>query len=305
MEKFNNIFNKETEEAKNVRLSHSEKQEMRNFLDEHVLSNPITDLSAKSAIGSSGASEKKVRSPFWNFGGFSIFRTNFTAKYRMAFQVAFAFIFLFTGGVYASERALPGDILYPIKILTENVRVSLASMSEEKATLNAENALKRLDEIQELQTNGKLDAKTKADLENSFIKSSAESMSHIENLKKKNPEASANISRNFEAQLLNHQKDVGSTGVGVKDKNTLQSGASPSGVDNNEGQSAPVNMIMSDLEKIRDMATSTATSSAYSTGDKNNQIDVEVREEMKSDPEEADKKADTETIKPILPGVSR
>lgn len=52
------------------------------------------------------------------------------------------------GTAYASRNSIPGDILYPVKTNTENVRLFLAGDSIAKAELNVEFAGKRLQELQ-------------------------------------------------------------------------------------------------------------------------------------------------------------
>ncbi len=61
---------------------------------------------------------------------------------------AFALVF---GGwvttVNASFDSVPGDVLYPVKLATERVQVSLATSGERRAKLHAEFAGRRLDEL--------------------------------------------------------------------------------------------------------------------------------------------------------------
>lgn len=64
-----------------------------------------------------------------------------------------ALILSFSGGitVFASQKSLPGDTLYPIKIISENVRVSLISPGAPKANFRIEQAYKRIKEIKKIQ----------------------------------------------------------------------------------------------------------------------------------------------------------
>lgn len=56
------------------------------------------------------------------------------------------------GGVaYASQGSLPGDTLYPIKLMTEDVQTVVAWSPEKKVELEAKFANRRLEEIQRLQ----------------------------------------------------------------------------------------------------------------------------------------------------------
>ena len=61
-------------------------------------------------------------------------------------------ILIFSGGgiALASQNSLPGSVLYPIKILTEDVREAMVFRPESKAKLRVEYAQKRIDELQKV-----------------------------------------------------------------------------------------------------------------------------------------------------------
>lgn len=83
------------------------------------------------------------------------------AKRRYAFQLAIIVIFLFTtvfGGrqvAYASQDAIPGDPLYPVKITLESVEMVATLDLAEEIRLHAEFARTRLIEAQELVLEGR------------------------------------------------------------------------------------------------------------------------------------------------------
>lgn len=54
------------------------------------------------------------------------------------------------GTVYASGRALPGDVLYPVKLAKERVELGLAPQGEPKALVVAKHAEERLNELSTL-----------------------------------------------------------------------------------------------------------------------------------------------------------
>jgi len=54
------------------------------------------------------------------------------------------------GAVFASQKSLPGDILYPIKTLTENLEETLTFDSQKKAYLYTRLAEKRIGEIKNI-----------------------------------------------------------------------------------------------------------------------------------------------------------
>ena len=68
------------------------------------------------------------------------------------------------GGVsVAAQKALPQDILYPIKInINEKVRSALAFSSEAKAKIEVELAEKRIEEAEQLATEGRLNSAAQA-----------------------------------------------------------------------------------------------------------------------------------------------
>ena len=68
--------------------------------------------------------------------------------------VSFALIVIFAfgggGAVFASQKSLPGDVLYPIKTLTENLQETLTFDSQKKAYLYTRLAEKRIGEIKNI-----------------------------------------------------------------------------------------------------------------------------------------------------------
>lgn len=59
----------------------------------------------------------------------------------------FCVLFLGWGTVFASSRAVPGDLLYPVKLITENVRIFLAFNRENRAELRIVFSQERLKEF--------------------------------------------------------------------------------------------------------------------------------------------------------------
>ena len=76
---------------------------------------------------------------------------------RLATSLAIALVFLLsgTGLVSASNGALPGDNLYPLKRSWEGLRLFFVSSPEEREGLESEFEQERLDEISELLTEGR------------------------------------------------------------------------------------------------------------------------------------------------------
>lgn len=69
------------------------------------------------------------------------------------------------GTSYAAQGAVPGDILYPVKVdVNDNVRSALALSDEAKASVQADLLKERLEEAETLAADGKLSASTSAAL---------------------------------------------------------------------------------------------------------------------------------------------
>lgn len=74
------------------------------------------------------------------------------------------------GTVSAAEQSLPTDPLYPIKIyVTEPLKRSLARTPEAKAQVDAELALRRLDEVNSLAKKGELTSNEQTRAETRFV----------------------------------------------------------------------------------------------------------------------------------------
>lgn len=110
------------------------------------------------------------------------------------------------GTSLAAEGSLPGDFLYPIKVhVNEEMRAALSFTSKVKADWEVSRAERRLAETAALASEGKLDAKVAAELENSFNAHAEEVKSRIEELKKDDVKNAADVASNFEASLAAHK----------------------------------------------------------------------------------------------------
>lgn len=89
---------------------------------------------------------------------------NLNSKSMTAFIVTLAL--LIGGGTsYAAEGAVPGDLLYPIKVeVNENIKSALAVSAEAEARLQARLAQERLEEAEKLAARGELSADASANL---------------------------------------------------------------------------------------------------------------------------------------------
>lgn len=103
-----------------------------------------------------------VRSPF----------ASFILPARSLYAGALTLLLMVAGGTqasFAAEDAVPGDILYPIKVaLSEPLSLVLTPSTEGKAELAARFASRRVDEAATLSSVGKLDEKTAEELADRF-----------------------------------------------------------------------------------------------------------------------------------------
>ena len=180
-------FRKIIEGAKQIKLSGEEKQKMRESLRLFIEHNPVREkvLTRLQLQKRSSLFELKLR--------------------PMPVFAVIATIVLVAGGgtSFAAESALPGDVLYGVKVnVNEEVRGVLAVSDEAKAHLAAELAERRLQEAAELASEGRLTAEAQAQIESRFN-------AHVANFENKTNKltakgkarSAAELSSNFEASL--------------------------------------------------------------------------------------------------------
>jgi len=91
-------------------------------------------------------------------------------SHRWMQALAVCVLFISAGGttVFASAGALPGDLLYPLKVnVSERIELALAPHNK-KAEVEEQLAERRVEEAQSLHALGRLDATTTQELEDSF-----------------------------------------------------------------------------------------------------------------------------------------
>lgn len=114
------------------------------------------------------------------------------------------------GTSFAAEAALPGDILYSVKVrINEEVRALVSVSNESKANWEAQRAGRRLQEAETLADEGKLDINTSIKLEENFGGHAQKVHDQIEILKQKqNYQAVTDVSSNFKSLLKAHEKVI-------------------------------------------------------------------------------------------------
>lgn len=135
---------------RNIVLGSDVKKRMRADISAYADLHSLTDL----------VKRLPVRSPF-SFASFMV-------PARSLYAGALTLVLIVAGGTQASlasERSVPGDILYPLKVaVNEPLSFVLTPSTEGRATLAAEFASRRVDEAAALSSVGKLDEQTAEDL---------------------------------------------------------------------------------------------------------------------------------------------
>lgn len=122
--------------------------------------------------------------------------------------LSLAMLLLATGGTsLAAEGALPGDLLYPVKIgLNEQVRSFTAITPEAKAKFALEVTDRRLKEVALLSSKGLLNAETSSIIQGQLLKQAGQIKNQVASLvSTKNIRAAQEISLNFESSLRAHE----------------------------------------------------------------------------------------------------
>lgn len=150
--------------------------------------------------------------------------TSLVRKINPAYLAAPLLVILSAGAVYAAEGSLPGDLLYGLKTnVIEKVQTSLAFSSQDKASLNAQLALKRLDEAEAVRKKNNLDSPKKLELSKDFAQKKDELMKDIQILKNENKSREADkIYNDFSSRLRDHRQilDDIQQGKNPDDKNS-------------------------------------------------------------------------------------
>ncbi len=146
------------------------------------------------------------------------------SKPAYVFIAAFALVLVVAGVTSAqAENALPGDILYPIKVgVNEKIKMVLAFSSKQKTNLAMQFANLRLQEAEKLATEGKITKQNQIQIEDNFEAQAKSVTNEIKNLNKikKNDDAQK-FSNDFQANLRDHGKKLESLGK-LKDGDTLK-----------------------------------------------------------------------------------
>src|SRR3989338_8188321 len=124
--------------------------------------------------------------------------------WRTSFAALGVFAVLGFGTSYAAEGALPKDLLYPVKVsINEKVRGFVAVSPRAQAAWASRKVERRLEEAEELASQGKLDANVKMELESRIEDNAKEADELIAQL---DIEARAEASSELESTLEGHER---------------------------------------------------------------------------------------------------
>lgn len=124
---------------------------------------------------------------------------------------------------YAAEGALPGDLLYPVKVsVNEEVRALVAFSPEAKAELEARRAEKRLTEAVVLASEGKLNAEAQAELASRFEKHADRAAAQVALLEAHDAPVAVDVASRFETRIAAHleilDEVTGTEGRNIRDR---------------------------------------------------------------------------------------
>jgi hypothetical protein len=175
------------EEIKNESLNLNEKAEIFRELHTFMAAHPA----------------KRTPSPFWT-------SSSFLHPKMFVIVASLVLVFITTfGTAFASNYSLPGDLFYPVKILRENIQTLVTVGAKASAEIDAQHAIARLKEVEQLATNGKLNDETKKQIAASFELQTTRALKHIDELKNEGRENdAAAISSDFQTSLIKHQQAI-------------------------------------------------------------------------------------------------
>lgn len=183
------------QEAHKIHLSNDEKSVMNKNILEFMNSHPLP-------------SEPEPTSRLTHM--FSAF-TVFNRKHMFATMAA-VLVVLLTGSVsYAAEGSFPGQPLYPIKQINEEVKAAISVTAEADAQWNTRRVERRLEEAATLAATGKLDAEKETQIQKSIESQLKTATIKIKKLESKGKvEAAADLSTRLNNDLIVHEQILSS-----------------------------------------------------------------------------------------------
>jgi len=174
-----------------AKLSVDDKALMRERLVSYMEHKPIR----REAVTAASVSQRS-----WGFG---FFRTHHLTGALLIALVATSSTF---GVSSAADGALPGDLLYPVKInVNEGIKTALLDTQEERISWERERAELRLKEASQLAAEGRLDSKNQEKVATLFAQHTEAVVKEVQEVEKDDPVLAAEVSTEFEAALDTHE----------------------------------------------------------------------------------------------------
>ncbi len=184
------------------------------------------------------------------------------------------FLIVFGGWVVtvnAAFNTVPGDFLYPVKLATERVQLSLAN-NEQRARLHAEFASRRLDEVLEItsSTRDGKDVRVREAVEN-FKSEIASASAELETIA---PEAAATIAIAVDRKVEEYEAALEQTQVEVATESLPQVAEAVAAVEETNQQVAEV--IIASHEATQEPETATYLQTSF----QNDLVDIQNRQTL-------------------------
>ena len=181
-------------EASNIRMSAAEKSAMR------------------AALFGAASPVQTAPSPYFFF----------SYQFRMVMAGFLVFVLAGAGTVSAAAGgALPGDLLYPVKInVNESVKIALASTPASRAQVHAELADARVEEAQALAAQGRLDTAATAKLSDNFDEHAKHAQDLVQSIAESDPGSAVEITTELDSALAANGAVLRSLGDKSTDKET-------------------------------------------------------------------------------------
>lgn len=184
--------------SKKTRMTSAEKETMRAYLLEYQAMKPLPVRTAPLA-----------RLQYRN-----VFSRLITAP--MTAIAAIILVFAGTGAAFAAQGALPGDLLYPVKVgITEKVEGALAFSDGAKASFETSLADRRLTEAETLAAEGKLSESDANELKASFAANTENAAAHIAEAETSDPGEAAVAQTKLAAVLSSHANILSTIATGT------------------------------------------------------------------------------------------
>lgn len=161
--------------------------------------------------------KEEPKSPYFPFSILTFSR-------RVVRVTVFALIFMLTLGTglaQASEEALPGEILYPVKITAEDITAFFTSSSEDKIDWEIERTNRRMEEVVKLALREKLDEHIQKELAQKIQKHTQAITAEIQKIEEADPSEALSAHADLATSIEAHNEVLLAIKEGIKETKEL------------------------------------------------------------------------------------